>query len=349
MEQYNETITNAKIMIIDEDVNLMEILTSILNNYGHSIHTYTEPISAIEELKSNNYDILIVNYLMSPVNGDKVVELVRDFNKEIYIILMSMHKDLAPSIETMKTLDIQAYFEKSSRFDQLIMFIQSGIKYIEQLRKIKNMNLQLEEYLLDFAKILLNTIGAKDNYTEGHSKRVAKLCTLFADKLQLSKEDKEFLHTAAYFHDVGKIGIPDNVLLKNGKLTDSEYDTMKLHTVIGSNILGVSKIFEKIVPIIKAHHERYDGKGYPDRLKGEAIPYLSRILTICDSFDAMVSKRPYKDENKVDYALSEIKKYAGKQFDTKLANSFLELYTEKKEEFVSIINSEIEEQNQNFS
>lgn len=340
MEKLDEKITNAKILIIDEDVNMMEILTSVLNNYGHTVSTFTEPISAIEELKANHYDILLVNYLMSPVNGDKIVELVREFNKEIYIILMSMHRDLAPSIETMRTLDIQAYFEKSSRFDQLIIFIQSGIKYLEQLQKIKSMNLQIEQYLIDFAKILLNTIGAKDHYTEGHSKRVAKLCTLFAEKLELSDKEKDDLHTAGYFHDVGKIGIPDNVLLKNGKLTDEEYDVMKLHTVIGSNIFSMSSLFQHIVPIIKAHHERVDGKGYPDRLKGEHIPYLSRILSICDSFDAMVSKRSYKDTNPMEYALSEIEKYAGKQFDAKLAKKFLELASEKHDEFIEIMNSE---------
>ena len=253
---------------------------------------------------------------------------------------MSMHRDLAPSIDTMKNLDIQAYFEKSSRFDQLIISIQSGIKYIEQLRKIKKMNIQLEQYLIDFAKILLNTIGAKDNYTEGHSKRVAKLCDLFAEKIELPEEQKELLHTAAYFHDVGKIGIPDNVLLKNGKLTNEEYEIIKLHTVIGSNVFGVSSLFQNIVPIIKYHHERYDGKGYPDGLKGEHIPYLSRILSICDSFDAMVSKRSYKDVSSMEYAISEIKKFAGKQFDIKLANKFLELAKEKKEDIIEIMNSE---------
>ena len=143
-----EEITNAKILIIDDDVNMMDILTVVLNKYGHTVNSFTEPVSAIEELKKTKYDILIVNYLMTPVNGDRIVELVREFDKEIYIILMSMHKELAPSIETMQNLDIQAYFEKSTHFEQLIMFIQSGIKYLEQVRKIKNMNLQIEKYLL---------------------------------------------------------------------------------------------------------------------------------------------------------------------------------------------------------
>lgn len=345
MEKINDKITNAKILIIDEDVNMMEILTSILNDYGHTVKTYTEPISAIQELKSNYYDILIINYLMSPVNGDKIVELVREFNKEIYIILMSMHRDLAPSIETMRTLDIQAYFEKSSRFEQLIMFIQSGIKYIEQLRNIKNMNIKLEQYMFDFAKILLNTIGAKDHYTEGHSIRVAKLCDLLAEKLEFSDEEKSNLHTAAYFHDVGKIGIPDNILLKTEKLTDEEYDIMKLHTIISSNIFSMSDLFKDIVPIIKSHHERYDGKGYPEGIKGQNIPQLSRALSICDSFDAMVSKRSYKGITPAEYAISEIKKYSGKQFDPKYANKFIDLFNEKQNEIIEIMNSERYEEN----
>ena len=269
----DETIKNAKILIIDEDVNMMEIISEILKGYGHTVSTFTEPVSAIEELKANKYDILLVNYLMSPVNGDRVVELVREFDKEIYIILMSMHKDLTPSIETMQTLDIQAYFEKSSRFDQLIIMIQSGIKYIEQLRKVKSINLKLDHYLFDFAQILLNTITAKDNYTGEHSKRVTSYCRLFAKFLELDDISTDNLLKAASFHDVGKIGIPDSVLLKEGKLTDEEYDTIKLHPVIAANIFSVSDIFKDIVPIIKHHHERYDGNGYPDKLKGENIEY----------------------------------------------------------------------------
>ncbi len=330
MNENTEKIVNAKILIIDEDVNMMDILSTILAKYGHTVSTFTEPVSAIEELRSKKYDILLVNYLMSPVNGDRVVELVREFDKEIYIILMSMHKDLAPSIETMQNLDIQAYFEKSSRFDQLIMLIQSGIKYIEQLKNIRNMGMKLEKYLFDFAQILLNTVGAKDHYTEEHSKRVTALCTIFAKRLGLSENDASNLITAASFHDVGKIGIPDKVLLKEGKLTNEEYETIKLHTTIGANIFSVSDIFNDIVPIIKYHHERYDGKGYPDGLKGNNIPYLSRILSICDSFDAIVSKRPYKDALTKEYAINEIIKNAGKQFDSNLSQEFVKLLMEEE-------------------
>lgn len=335
----DETIKNAKILIIDEDVNMMEIISEILKGYGHTVSTFTEPVSAIEELKANKYDILLVNYLMSPVNGDRVVELVREFDKEIYIILMSMHKDLTPSIETMQTLDIQAYFEKSSRFDQLIIMIQSGIKYIEQLRKVKSINLKLDHYLFDFAQILLNTITAKDNYTGEHSKRVTSYCRLFAKFLQLDDISTDNLLKAASFHDVGKIGIPDSVLLKEGKLTDEEYDTIKLHPVIAANIFSVSDIFKDIVPIIKHHHERYDGNGYPDKLKGENIEYLARVLSLCDSFDAIVSRRPYKDERSIQSALEEIKRCSGTQFDPNLADKFIVLVNNNINDIQSIIDN----------
>lgn len=335
----DETIKNAKILIIDEDVNMMEIISEILKGYGHTVSTFTEPVSAIEELKANKYDILLVNYLMSPVNGDRVVELVREFDKEIYIILMSMHKDLTPSIETMQTLDIQAYFEKSSRFDQLIIMIQSGIKYIEQLRKVKSINLKLDHYLFDFAQILLNTITAKDNYTGEHSKRVTSYCRLFAKFLGLDDISTDNLLKAASFHDVGKIGIPDSVLLKEGKLTDEEYDTIKLHPVIAANIFSVSDIFKDIVPIIKHHHERYDGNGYPDKLKGENIEYLARVLSLCDSFDAIVSRRPYKDERSIQSALEEIKRCSGTQFDPNLADKFIVLVNNNINDIQSIIDN----------
>ena len=322
-----------KVLIIDDDISIMEMLSMMLKKYNCDVTTYTEPVSAIEELKNNKYDILILNFLMMPVNGDRIVELVREFDKEIYIILMSTHNDLVPSIDLMKKLDIQAYFEKSSRFDELIMLVQGGIKYIEQLNSIKEMNMQLDKNLIEFAKILLNTISAKDNYTKDHSQNVSKLCVMFANYLNLSENDVENLRIAALFHDIGKIGIPDNILQKEGKLTDTEIETIKLHPVIGANIFSSTDIFKHIAPIIVAHHERVDGTGYPNNLKGNEIPYLAKILTICDCFDAMVSKRSYKEKMTIDYAIEQLNKGAGTQFDRELAESFIKLINEKREVF----------------
>lgn len=328
---------NTKILIIDDAVNIMDILAVMLKKYNCDVSTYTEPISAIEELKSNRYDILILNFLMSPVNGDRIVELVREFDKEIYIILMSTHNDLAPSIELMQNLDIQAYFEKSSRFDELIMLVQAGIKYKDQLNKIKTMGLQLDNYLIDFAKILLNTISAKDHYTEEHSERVSTMSELFAIHLELSDVEINNLKISALFHDIGKIGIPDDILLKDGKLTSEEYDTIKLHPVIGANIFNSTDIFKELSPIILCHHERIDGSGYPNKLSGKEIPYLAKVLAICDSFDAIVSKRPYKEKKSLEYGIEQLKLGANKQFDKNLVNSFIKFLKINKEKIEEIM------------
>ena len=330
----NENIVHAKIMVIDDDVTIMDMLSLALGRYGHTVIPFTEPISAIENLKSEHYDILIVNYLMSPVNGDKIVKLVREFNSEIYIILMSTSINLSPSVDAMRDLDIQAFFEKGARFDQLILNVQSGVKYINQLNKIKNMNMQLEKYIVDFAEVLLKTIDAKDNYTGNHSKRVARYCERLANYINLDKPTIDTLKMAANFHDIGKIGIPDEVLSKTSKLTDDEYEIIKTHSVIGANILSVSDVFSDIANIVKCHHERIDGKGYPLGLTGNEIPFLSKIISIADTFDAMTTKRSYKEVMDLDYALSELERVKGTQLDAELTAKFIELINQDKDNFV---------------
>ena len=187
------------------------------------------------------------------------------------------------------------------------------------------MNNQLDHYLVDFAKILLQTIGAKDHYTEEHSRRVTLLCIAFANYLNLDERQKSDLQIAAAFHDIGKIGIPDNILLKTSRLTDEEYNVIKTHPVIAANIFSVSDIYKDIYPIMYHHHERYDSKGYPAGIGGKQIPYLARILTICDSFDAIVSKRTYKEGQTIEFALTEIEKGAGTQFDPELAPQYINM------------------------
>ena len=330
----NENIVNAKIMVIDDDVTMMDMLSLTLKRYGHSVIPFTEPISAIESLKEENYDILIVNYLMAPVNGDKIVKLVREFNSEIYIILMSTSRNLSPSVDAMRDLDIQAFFEKGARFDQLILNVQSAVKYVNQLNKIKNMNMQLEKYIIDFAEVLLKTIDAKDNYTGDHSKRVAEYSLRLGKSIGLSDEQLDTLKMAANFHDIGKIGIPDDVLSKTGKLSDEEYEIIKTHSVIGANILSVSDVFKDISYIVKCHHERIDGKGYPAGLKGDEIPYLSKIISIADTFDAMTTKRSYKESMDIDYTLSELNRVKGFQLDLDLTEKFIELINNDKNSFI---------------
>lgn len=323
-----------KILMIDDDISIMNLLSIFLSKYGHELKPYTDPISAIEELHNNDYDILIINYVMSPVKGDKVVELVRSFNKEIYIIMLSTNKQLIPSMDTFNNLDIQAFYEKNLNFDQLVLGIQSATKYNKQLKKIKDMSKQIDDSLMEFANILLQTVDAKDNYTGLHCRRVATYCLRLGVKLNLTTEELSILNLAAMFHDIGKIGIPDSILNKDCKLTDEEYDIIKTHSTIGANILSVSPALAEISKIVQCHHERVDGKGYPNKLTADEIPKLSKILSICDCFDAITTKRSYKDGFTIDDTVNELKNSAGTQLDKEYTYKFIELINEDKNNFL---------------
>ena len=335
-ELENVVDRKGNVMVIDDDIGMMDAMSVVLKKYDINVTPFIEPIAALENLKKQSYDVLIINYLMNPVRGDEIVKLVREFNKDIYIILMSAHKELTPSIDIMRSLDIQAYFEKSSRFDQLILLIESGFKYIASLENIKAMSHTIEAHAIEIANILKNTVGAKDNFTKDHCNRVGKYAEIFGKFLNLEDSDLQTLVLAAQFHDVGKIGIADNILLKSGKLTDEEYNHMKLHPIIGVNILSSCKIFEDSLPLIRHHHERYDGKGYPDGLEGNSTPFLARALTICDAFDAITAKRPYKEAGTMEYGIEEIKKFAGTQFDPELSDKFIQCVNSNMNEFKKI-------------
>ena len=276
--------------------------------------------------------MMILDFMMDPIHGDEVVEEIRKFNKDLYILLLTGHKDLAPPLETIKRLEIQGYCEKSDKFDQLLLLIESGIKSIEQMNTIKTINEQLhdkneelERAYLDTIGILRQTVEAKDPYTRGHSDRVSEYSVLIGKKLGLDEKTLHILKIGGLFHDIGKIGIPDSILLKESKLSDEEYSQIKNHPMIGVHMLGDAAIFSDILPIVKHHHERYDGRGYPSQLVGDDIPYVARIAAVADTFDAMTSKRSYRDSLPIDVVRAEIERCSGTQFDPNIAKVFLDI------------------------
>ena len=290
----------------------------------------TNPLEAIERIKSEHFDMLILDFMMDPIHGDEVVEEIRKFNTELYILLLTGHKDLAPPLETIKRLDIQGYCEKSDKFDQLLLLIESGIKSIEQMKTIQKINEELrdkndelEKAYLDTIGILRQTVEAKDPYTRGHSDRVSEFAVLIGTKMGLDEKTIHILKIGGLFHDIGKIGIPDSILLKESKLSDDEYSQIKNHPTIGAHILGNATVFQDIIPIVKHHHERYDGRGYPSQLAGTDIPLIARITAVADAFDAMTSKRTYRDSLPIEKVKEEIERCSGTQFDPEIAKLFL--------------------------
>ncbi len=321
-----------KIMAIDDDAGILDSLKVVLNRNGYAIDIYTNPLDAIEVLRKDHYDLLLLDFIMDPLHGDQVVEQIREFDKSLYILLLTGHKDLAPPLETLKKLDIQGYCEKSSDFEQLLLLIQSGLKSVDQMKLINRINDELadkndelEKSYMDTIGILRQTVEAKDPYTRGHSDRVSEYSVLIGQKLNLDDKTIHTLKIGGLFHDIGKIGIPDSILLKESKLDDDEYSQIKNHPSIGAHILGDVAMFKDIIPIVLHHHEKFDGHGYPSQLKGEDIPYLARIAAVADTFDAMTSKRSYRNALPLDVVKDEIKRCSGTQFDPAIAEVFLDI------------------------
>jgi response regulator RpfG family c-di-GMP phosphodiesterase len=179
--------------------------------------------------------------------------------------------------------------------------------------------------VLQTLKSLITSIHMRDAYTEGHCTRVAKYAVKLAEFMNVPEYDRHALEIVAPVHDVGKIGIPDSILLKPERLSDKEYEIIKNHTIYGEKIISTFEILSNEAIIVRHHHERYDGKGYPDHLGSKDIPLCSRIIAVCDAYDAMVTERPYKKALSKEEALSEIRRCRGTQFDPDVAHGFLEM------------------------
>jgi HD-GYP domain-containing protein (c-di-GMP phosphodiesterase class II) len=196
------------------------------------------------------------------------------------------------------------------------VFIENGALFMD-----------LKELFIGSLKALTSSIDAKDKYTHGHSERVAFISRWIAEKFTeiepLEQEQIYKIYLSGLLHDIGKIGIDESVLRKNGKLTEQEWEHIKRHPSIGAGILGVIKQMRDIIPGILCHHERIDGRGYPQGLKGEQIPLAGKIVGLADSFDGMTSKRVYRDAMTVEEALEEIKRGLGTQFDERIGRLFL--------------------------
>ncbi len=197
--------------------------------------------------------------------------------------------------------------------------------YTSILDEIKTNIDEKDIELVTSIKTLISVINAKDKYTYGHVERVVIYSRIIADKLKLSEYDKKILIYGAYMHDIGKINISKEILIKKMKITSEEWKILKQHPANGVEIIKSVESLKMLIPLIINHHERYDGKGYPNKLKGKEIPYLARILTVVDSFDAMTSNRPYNDRKTYEEGIEELERCSGTQFDPEIVKAFIEV------------------------
>jgi HD-GYP domain-containing protein (c-di-GMP phosphodiesterase class II) len=339
----NELELNSyKIIAVEKENSISEALKKMIRSAKYSLDKFDNLEKAVNALKKEPYDILLLDFSENIEKKLATLKKIRDLYPEIYIILLINSENSSTLLKELKELSVQGYCEKNDKLDQLPLFIESAVKSINQMRIIKHINEELvkskeklEKAYLESIETLRFTVEAKDTYTKGHSDRVSEYSVLIGKKLGLPNKDLETLKIGGLFHDIGKIGISDSILLKNGKLTNEEYDEIKRHPIIGKNILSNAAIFQNIIPIVLYHHERFDGKGYPYGISDKDIPFLARIVAVADAFDAMTSKRSYRDELGLDYVKNEIKNKMGTQFDPIVATTFLDIL---QNEYRSILN-----------
>ena len=203
--------------------------------------------------------------------------------------------------------------------------INSRDAFLNMLQDITESYKELEELFMGIVSAMVGALDAKSPWTKGHSERVAAYAEEIAREMGLNADEIKNLRLAGLLHDVGKVGTYDYLLDKPAKLTDQEFEIVKKHPAQGAEILKSIKQLKDIIPLIRHHHERIDGKGYPDGLEGEEIPLGAMILHVADSFDSMTSDRPYRPSPGIEYAVSELKKYSGSQFDTEVVGAFLRI------------------------
>ena len=289
----------------------------------------------VDEQLSDNKDAAEVFQLFEQCRKTGYVECgyeLSDMHYECHVEpLMDRNKRIGYMIEMEEDTDKWRYTSLLAAHNSNLENFQKELekKVEEQTGEITRQKKQIDELYMNTVIALSDAVDAKDRYTSGHSKRVAAYARLIAIKLGKTPEEQNNIYRAGLLHDVGKIRVPEEIINKPGKLTDDEYNIIKVHSVTGYHILkGVS---EEIAIAAKYHHERYDGKGYPNGLAGEEIPEIARILAVADSYDAMASNRSYRNALPQEVVRSEIVKGRGTQFDPVIADIMLEVMDEDKE------------------
>ena len=330
----------ATILIIDDQLTSRQILQQLVSTIesSNTVDAFANPVKALEWSSTNPVDLILVDYKMPEMNG---VEFIRKFrshpaSSHVPVIMVTSIEDKDVRYEAleagatdflMKPVD---HHECRARCNNLLIqhqqykIISDRSRWLERRVSEATSEIRLRE-----RETLLRLARAgeyRDEETGNHVIRMAKYSRVIAEQLGFSKEESDVIEMAAPMHDIGKIGIRDDILLKPGKLTAEEFETMKQHTIIGHDILkdSPSKFLQMGGIIALGHHEKFDGTGYPYGKKGDEIPVEARIVAIADVYDALVSERPYKNAWSTEAAIDYMRTHSGKHFDPDCFNAFVE-------------------------
>ncbi|MEI8129651.1 MAG: HD domain-containing phosphohydrolase [bacterium] len=314
--------------IDDEENNLLLLQRTLRNKYTILLASSGEEALEIINQRGKDISLIVSDQKMPFMEGTEFFRKISGNYPHIVKILLTGHSNIDILVESINECHLFQYVLKPFEPEQLCLIVESGIKKYELSTSKINILQDLSELFYKTIKSIANALDAKDKYTHGHSLRVTLYSLALAKALNLNDELLEEIETTGLLHDIGKIAIPERILLKPGKLTEEEYEIIKTHPELGTKLVcGIDKL-KLISNWLKHHHERYDGKGYPEGLAGEDIPILSRIIAIADTYDAMTSSRAYRSALLHQDAIDEIKRCSGTQFDSELVKLFVSISDE---------------------
>lgn len=306
------------LVVDDEDANL-RLLTRLLEREGYTVSRARTGQQALDQVARQHPDVVLLDVMMPGLNGFDTCRALkrRPDTRLIPVVLVTA---LQSSSDRLEGIDAGAddFLTKPFSAPELRARVRS-------LLRIKRYTDDLES-ADDVIRSLALTIEARDSYTDGHCQRLAAYATALGRRLELNDEDLETLERGGFLHDIGKVGIPDSILLKQGPLTADEYTVIKQHPVIGDRLCGSMRSLARVRSIVRHHHERLDGSGYPDSLSGGNVPLLAQIISIVDLFDAMTTERPYQHAQPPERACEELEREAGVRWRAPaLVSAFVDL------------------------
>lgn len=329
--------------VVDDDPSNLKAAERILSSHGYKVSCLSSAKELLRFVSENTPDIILLDLHMPEMDGFQALRHLRlhSYSTSIPVIFLTADDD---SETETKALAVGAmdFVKKPFCPSVLLMRVQNTINLIrlqtDLKKEVSRMTKEIirehkknERLSLQIVQTLTGTIDAKDSYTRGHSGRVAEYSREIAKRAGYSQRSQEEIYMMGLLHDVGKIGVPDTVINKPSQLTDEEYELIKTHPTVGFEILKSITEMPKLAIGARWHHERYDGRGYPDRISGRDIPEEARIIAVADAYDAMSSRRSYHEVFPQDYIRSELEKGKGTQFDPVFADIMLEIISEDKD------------------
>ena len=321
------TLPGKTALVVDDEVSIREILNVYLSELGVTVISSDSVQSARDNLINFEVDLILSDIAMP--GGESGIDLLRWCRKRRIIapfILISGYVT-SDAVRDALSQGVQYVIHKPFTKEQLYHAVVSSFVVSDSYSRLLNSYLEeikrSNELFLATVDGFAAAVGARDGYTLEHSRQVAGFAVLLAKKIGLDGKNLRTVKIAGELHDIGKIGVPEKILLKEELLTGAEYGLMKTHAEKSAEILSQVPNLDDVVKAVRSHHERYDGTGYPDGLRGNEIPLLGRVLAVCDAFSAMITERPYRPAISPDSARQELGNKSGEQFDPDLVAAFL--------------------------